>query len=570
MTPSHPGRAPTGPGGDPPLTLTTPRPREAPVTVTDWQPPGDADAPPPDSAPPPPDDLARRREQRATRRGEDVPHDPYAEQCTLGAMLLDAHTRQDVLEAVSAPDFYRPQHEVVFDAIAHLHTTGAPIDPVTVGDELRRRQQITRIGGQAYLHDLIASVPVASNGTYYAGIVADLAVRRRLAEAGRKVEQIALTPGDTAPAELLDAALGEVGRISTLTALAGTTTALAGDTWEPVDLDPIIEGLLAGTLTGPKAEIITRRDGKALIYPAAVHSISGEPGSAKTWFGLVGAAQEITDGRPVLVIDFEDRPETFANRLLSLGVDPSLLLAHLRYVRPEAGMTDPQWARLAVRARDCRLVLIDGITEAMTMHGLSLMDNADAAKWLALIPNRLASLGCGVLQVDHVVKDSESRGRYSIGAQHKLAGITGTAYKALIVKSFGKGERGLTRIVVDKDKHGDVGATGMTIAELHLDATQSAADGATVSPIFGWLETPQESHDEDGNFRPTVLMKRVSEYLERSPGGSLRAIRMAVKGKGASIDIAVETLIREGYIRVEKGTRDASFHFLIRPFDDKE
>jgi DNA-binding MarR family transcriptional regulator len=91
-----------------------------------------------------------------------------------------------------------------------------------------------------------------------------------------------------------------------------------------------------------------------------------------------------------------------------------------------------------------------------------------------------------------------------------------------------------------------------------------------VSPIFGWLETPQESHDEDGNFRPTVLMKRVSEYLERSPGGSLRAIRMAVKGKGASIDIAVETLIREGYIRVEKGTRDASFHFLIRPFDDKE
>ena len=251
-------------------------------------------------------------------------------------------------------------------------------------------------------------------------------------------------------------------------------------------------------------------------------------------------------------------------------MDPSLLLAHLRYVRPEAGMTDPQWARLAARARDCRLVLIDGITEAMTMHGLSLMDNADAAKWLALIPNRLASLGCGVLQVDHVVKDSESRGRYSIGAQHKLAGITGTAYKALIVKSFGKGERGLTRIVVDKDKHGDVGATGMTIAELHLDATQSAADGATVSPIFGWLETPQESHDEDGNFRPTVLMKRVSDYVAASPGGSARAIRLAVKGKNDSIDLAVETLIREGYIRTEDGPRGAAFHYLIRPFEDKE
>ena len=65
-------------------------------------------------------------------------------------------------------------------------------------------------------------------------------------------------------------------------------------------------------------------------------------------------------------------------------------------------------------------------------------------------------------------------------------------------------------------------------------------------------------------------MKRVSDYVAASPGGSARAIRLAVKGKNDSIDLAVETLIREGYIRTEDGARGAAFHYLIRPFEDKE
>lgn len=545
--------------------------------MSDWT-PSDTDAPdpgPPDTGrtltiPRDLDELWRRRENRRAH-DDDTPRDKAAEQAVLGSILLDAALIEDVTRILAPTDMWEPAHERILDAILAVHARGVTPDAVTVADHLDRTDHAAflRDGGPARLHDLIGAVAVTGNATWHARIVAERAAARRIVAAGVAIQQLGRTGGPDI-AETYARARAEIDKAGQATALASLPDAAAGDTWEPVDLDPILEGVLTGTLTGPRASILTRRDGKALLYPGAVHSISGEPGSCKSWLGLIGAAQEIAADRPVLIIDFEDRGETFVSRLLQLGCKPAHLLAHLRYVRPETALTAASWARLAARADGCRLVIVDGITEAMTMHGLSLMDNEDAARWLALIPNRLANLGCAVLQVDHVVKQADSRGRYSIGAQHKLAGITGTALTALTVKSFGKGERGHTRIVIQKDKHGDVGPAGVTVADFHLDATADKPADAVVAPILAWLDTPQESHDEEGNFRPTVLMKRVSEYLERSPGGSLRAIRMAVKGKGASIDIAVETLIREGYIRVEKGTRDASFHFLIRPFDDKE
>ena len=540
------------------------------TTVTDWI-PSDDDAPPLDGTPPPPDDLDRRR---ARRRGDigalgrTPPQDIDAERAVLGSILMSKAALADVSEIVTPGDFYRPAHETIYAAALALYARGEPVDVITVADALDHAQALQRSGGPAYLHDLMAGVVIPASAGYHARIVAERAVARRLVEAGTRITQIGWDAGDDIIAAVARAET-EIGAVREMPTLAGPDAG-PGDTWDAVDLDSIIEGILDGTLTGPKAGIITRRDGNALLYPGAVHSISGEPGSGKSWFGLIGAIQEMSEGRPVLVIDFEDRADTFVSRLLQLGLDPALLLAHLRYVRPEASLTDQSWTRLAAHASDCRLVIIDGITEAMTMHGLSLMDNSDAAKWLALIPNRLANLGCAVLQVDHVVKDAESRGRYSIGAQHKLAGITGTAFTALTVKSFGKGEKGHTRIIIQKDKHGDVGPVGVTIADFHLDATAYRPSGAAVAPILAWLDTPQESHDEDGNFRPTVLMGRVSEYLQRSPGGSLKAIRLGVRGKAASIDLAVETLIREGFIRTEEGPRGATFHYLLAPFDSKE
>ena len=118
------------------------------------------------------------------------PQDLVAEQGVLGGMLLSKDAISDVTEIIKERDFYRPAHELIFDAILDLYSRGEPADPVTVAAELTKRGDITRAGGAPYLHTLISSVPTSANAGYYARIVRDNAVLRRLIEAGTKIVQL--------------------------------------------------------------------------------------------------------------------------------------------------------------------------------------------------------------------------------------------------------------------------------------------------------------------------------------------------------------------------------------------
>ena len=123
------------------------------------------------------------------------PQDLNAEQSVLGSMLLNKDAIADCLEAVKSHDFYRPAHELIFDAVLDLFGRGEPADAITVADELGKRGDLTRVGGQAYLHQLIQSVPTAANAGYYAEIVHERAVLRRLVEAGTGSEMVVATLG---------------------------------------------------------------------------------------------------------------------------------------------------------------------------------------------------------------------------------------------------------------------------------------------------------------------------------------------------------------------------------------
>ncbi|HNJ78818.1 MAG TPA: DnaB-like helicase N-terminal domain-containing protein, partial [Marmoricola sp.] len=118
------------------------------------------------------------------------PQDSDAEQSVLGAMLLSKDAIADVYEELKGPDFYRPAHELIFDAIIDLYGRGEPADAVTVAAELTKRGEITKIGGAPYLHTLSASVPIAANASYYASIVHEKAILRRLVDAGTKIAQM--------------------------------------------------------------------------------------------------------------------------------------------------------------------------------------------------------------------------------------------------------------------------------------------------------------------------------------------------------------------------------------------
>ncbi|HWF28680.1 MAG TPA: DnaB-like helicase N-terminal domain-containing protein, partial [Mycobacterium sp.] len=143
--------------------------------------------------------------------GRQPPQDLAAEQSVLGGMLLSKDAIADVLERLRPGDFYRPAHQNVYDAILDLYGRGEPADAVTVAAELDRRGLLRRIGGAPYLHTLISTVPTAANAGFYAGIVAEKALLRRLVEAGTRVVQYGYAGAEGADvAEVVDRAQAEI------------------------------------------------------------------------------------------------------------------------------------------------------------------------------------------------------------------------------------------------------------------------------------------------------------------------------------------------------------------------
>ena len=111
----------------------------------------------------------------AERRERTPPHNLLAEQSALGGMLLSTDAVADVLEVVVGADLY---------------SRGEPTDAIAVGDELVSSGDVQRAGGQSYLHTLTNIVPTAANAGYYASIVAEQAVLRRLVDAGTHIAQL--------------------------------------------------------------------------------------------------------------------------------------------------------------------------------------------------------------------------------------------------------------------------------------------------------------------------------------------------------------------------------------------
>src|SRR5713101_6094182 len=124
-------------------------------------------------------------------------------------MLLSKDAISDVLEVIRPHDHYRPAHQLVHEVILDLYGRGEPADAVTVAAELTKRADIGKVGGAPYLHTLIASVPTAANAGYYARIVRERAILRRLVEVGTRIVQLGYS-GDGDADELVDRAQAEV------------------------------------------------------------------------------------------------------------------------------------------------------------------------------------------------------------------------------------------------------------------------------------------------------------------------------------------------------------------------
>src|SRR5437868_14558714 len=124
------------------------------------------------------------------------PHNVEAEESVLGAMLLSENSISDVLERLRPDDFYKPAHRRIYESIVSLFGRGEAVDTVTTAEELRRLGILDDIGGKPYLFHLVNSVPAASNASYYARIVEETALLRRMIEASPEAAAMACDSSD--------------------------------------------------------------------------------------------------------------------------------------------------------------------------------------------------------------------------------------------------------------------------------------------------------------------------------------------------------------------------------------
>jgi replicative DNA helicase len=269
------------------------------------------------------------------------PQDVQAEQSVLGGMLLS----KDVVEVLRSTDFYRPAHQIVYDTILNLYGRGEPADPVTVSAELTRSGQLMRVGGAPYLHTLISSVPTAANAGYYAEIVAERAVLRRLVEAGTRIVQLgygaaAGQGGDVD--EVVDRAQAEIYEV--------TERRMSEDYVR-------LEQLLQGTMD--EIDAISSRGGASIGVPTGfaeldqitngLHAgqmvvIAARPAIGKSTLGLdLARSCSIKHGLTSVIFSLEMSRSEITMRLLS--AEAKVALHHMR----SGHMSDDDWARLARR-----------------------------------------------------------------------------------------------------------------------------------------------------------------------------------------------------------------------------
>jgi replicative DNA helicase len=248
--------------------------------------------------------------------GRIPPHSIEAEKSVLGAALLSKDALYDVIEVVRADDFYDANHKEIFQAMMELQRRNAPIDALTVAEELRKRNSLEMVGGRTYIVSLSSGTPTTSNAHEYAKIVSEKASLRRLIETADDI--VVKGYEDTLDAnQMLDYAESGIFQISQARQ-KGKYTHIKDvliENIETIDKAAQLEGGLTGITTGfSKLDEMTSGLQKSdLIILAA------RPAMGKTAFALSLARNAAVNGKAsVMIFSMEMAKEQLTQRLLAM------------------------------------------------------------------------------------------------------------------------------------------------------------------------------------------------------------------------------------------------------------
>lgn len=328
----------------------------------------------------------------------------------------------------------------------------------------------------------------------------------------------------------------------------GTESFSEGSSWVPIDIVAV-----ASEPPAPPAIV-------DLFYPGYNHLVSGESEALKTWLLLAAVARELGERRGVPWVDGDDVGEgALLERLRLLGASDEAIAALFAYMRP----SDPIGEHIGVvldvvERRNCRLAVFDGFNPLLALHGLDPNVGADVERFYALV-DPIRKQGVANVITDNVVKSREGRGGWAIGSERKRSKAE-VHLEMRGLEPLVRGGRGRSKIIVRKDRPG------------HLERPSPGLFVVEGGSEFSWRIDPDDSSDEQGGFRPTTLMHKVSHFLERrfDDPQSRTQIEEGVEGKTTYIRVAIDKLIEEGYASEFSGPRGARLVQFLKPFSEDE
>ena len=283
----------------------------------------------------------------------------------LGGLMLDNDAWFNVVEAAASNDFYRGQHQIIFEAMTDLATEDQPLDVLTVSERLQSKGVLEKAGGIAYLAELTESTPGASNVVAYAQIVRELSTLRQLIGAANRIAESAFSRDGRPSDELLDLAEQEVFRISEGRIKGGgpePVVPLLNKAVERIEMLYASRSPITGLATG--FDDLDKKT--AGLQPGDMVIVAGRPSMGKTSFAMNMAEHAVMEGEgAVLVFSMEMPSEQLIIRMLSS-------LGRIDQTRMRTGeMHEDDWPRFtsAVSQLKDKALFIDD-TPALTPNDL--------------------------------------------------------------------------------------------------------------------------------------------------------------------------------------------------------
>ena len=438
--------------------------------------------------------------------GRVPPQATGVEKTVLGAMLIEREAIPRAVEILQPGSFYSDRHNAIYECILSLFERGNPVDLITVGDELKRREKLESVGGSYYLSELTASVDTAANVEYHARIVAEKALLRGLIETMTTVVGQAYDPSADA-FELLDHAESEIFRISD-SQLRKAATSMHDVLKETLSRLESIHGREGGITGVPSG--FTRLDQMTGGWQRSdLIIIAARPSMGKTAFSLAmarNAALHPEHPTGVAIFSLEMSSSQLAQRLLTsearvdaqaartgrLGDDDWPRLARAAGKLSEAPIfidDTPGLTVLELRAKcrrlkaehDIGLIIVDYL---QLMHGTGMGKNSNREQEIAHISRSLKGLAkeinVPVLALSQLSRAVETRGgdkrpqlsdlRES-GSIEQDADVVAFIYRAerygITVDGNGNSTEGLAEIIIGKQRNGPIGDVSLAFVHQH-------------------------------------------------------------------------------------------------------